>query len=321
MKRIAVVLVALVVLAVSGPAFSQAFDNSAIRPGEAIGPFRLGATYDQVAGVFGRQADAEAIEGTLKVFRWNLQGPAHGGTSAAPVLSVGINGDNVAEMLSTTSTGFAMPGGATVGLGLNAFKEELRAPYRGYKDSAGVRHLRFDTAGLAVTYDIRGAGMTTVKSITVFKPAAEMPGPLPSILPGVGIGPVRLGMSTDETIRAMGQAPWRRMPVSSGGEVLIFVLSDKDAFGGNAWVTVWVRPPAGVTLITTDAVKHQTAQGNAPGVGILELQAEYGVAFRSLPLAVGDFPLMGIWYDQYGIAGYYYPGDGAKRILWIGVFK
>lgn len=321
MKRIAVVLVALVVLAASGPAFSQAFDNNAIRPGEAIGPFRLGATVDQIAGVFGRQADAEATEGALKVFRWNLQGPSHGGTSAAPVLSVGINGDNVAEMLSTTSTGFATPGGATVGLSLNAFKEELRAPYRGYKDSVGVRHVRFDTAGLAVTYDIRGAGATTVKSITVFKPTAEMPGPPPSILPGVGIGPVRLGMAADEAIRALGQAPWRRMPVSSGGEVLIFILTDKDTFGDNAWMTVWVRPPAGTYLITTDAVKHQTAQGNAPGIGILELQAEFGVAFRSLPLALGDFPFMGIWYEQYGIAGYYYPGDGAKRILWIGVFK
>ena len=73
MSRVAVLLVALLVLAVSGPAFSQAFDDSAIRPGEAIGPFRLGATYDQVAGVFGRRADGEATEGNLKVYRWNLQ--------------------------------------------------------------------------------------------------------------------------------------------------------------------------------------------------------------------------------------------------------
>jgi len=321
MSRVAVLLVALLVLAVSGPAFSQAFDDSAIRPGEAIGPFRLGATYDQVAGVFGRRADGEATEGNLKVYRWNLQGAGHSGTATAPALSVSVNGDNAVEMITTTSTGFATPGGSSVGLSLNAFKEEVRTPYRGYKDSAGVRHLRFDTAGLAVTYDIRGAGMTTVKSIAVFKPAAAMPGPAPAITPGVGIGAARLGMSTDEVIRAMGQAPARRGRAADGRELLIFVLPEKDMFGDNAWVTVYVDR-AGAYLITTDAVNHFTAQGNNPGNGILELQAEFGVAFRSEALLTPwPWPLMGIWYEQHGIAGFYFPPDGEKRILWIGVYR
>src|SRR3972149_5631832 len=158
MSRVAVLLVTLLVLAVSGPAFSQAFDDSAIRPGEAIGPFRLGTTYDQVAGVFGRRADGEATEGNLKVYRWNLQGGGHSGTATAPALSVSVNGDNAVEMITTTSTGFATPGGSSVGLSLNAFKEEVRTPYRGYKDSAGVRHLRFDTAGVGGGHATPGGG-------------------------------------------------------------------------------------------------------------------------------------------------------------------
>src|SRR3972149_4232845 len=208
MSRVAVLLVALLVLAVSGPAFSQAFDDSAIRPGEAIGPFRLGATYDQVAGVFGRRADGEATEGNLKVYRWNLQGAGHSGTATAPALSVSVNGDNAVEMITT--------------------------------------------------------------------PAAARPGRAPAIPPGVGIGAARLGMSADEIIRAMGHAPARRGRAADGRELLIFVLPEKDMFGDNAWVTVYVDR-AGAYLITTDAGNPFTAQGNNPGHGILELQAEFGV--------------------------------------------
>src|SRR3989304_934820 len=196
MSRVAVLLVALLVLAVSGPAFSQAFDDSAIRPGEAIGPFRLGATYDQVTGVFGRRAGGEGTRGDPK----------------------GARGDT-------------------------------------------------------------GGGGATVKPIAVFNPAAAMPGPAPAITPGVGIGAARLGMSTDEVIRAMGQAPGRRGRAADGRELLIFVLPEKDMFGDNAWVTVYVDR-AGAYLITTDSVNHFTAQGNNPGSGILELQAEFGGAFR-----------------------------------------
>src|SRR3989304_3978511 len=135
MSRVAVLLVALLVLAVSGPAFSQAFDDSAIRPGEAIGPFRLGATYDQVTGVFGRRADGEATEGNLKVYRWNLQGAGHSETATAPVLSISVNGDNAVEMITTTSTGFATPGGSSGGLSLTASKEEGRRASRGKRES------------------------------------------------------------------------------------------------------------------------------------------------------------------------------------------
>jgi len=72
MSRVAIVLAALLVLAVSGPAFPQAFDDSAIRPGEGIGPVRLGITSDQVAGVLGRRADGEAAEGNLKALPGKL---------------------------------------------------------------------------------------------------------------------------------------------------------------------------------------------------------------------------------------------------------
>ena len=212
MSRVAIVLAALLVLAVSGPAFPQAFDDSAIRPGEGIGPVRLGITSDQVAGVLGRRADGEAAEGNLKVQRWTLQGAGHSGGAAGPLLAVGVNGDNTVEWITTTSTGFAAPGGSGVGFSLNAFKEEFRAPYRGYQDGAGVRHLRFDTTGIAVTYDIRAAGLTTVKSVTVFKPAAAMPGPDPAIVPGQSVGAVRLGMAADEAIRPSDAAlisEWR----------------------------------------------------------------------------------------------------------------
>ncbi|MGH2627110.1 MAG: hypothetical protein ACRDHY_10715, partial [Anaerolineales bacterium] len=170
-----------------------------------------------------------------------------------------------ADGVSTSSSAFATPGGSGVGMSLKAFKDELGSAYRGYKDSTGVRHLRFDTVGVDLSYDIRGAGLTTVRSLSVFKPAAAMPAPAPTILPGVGIGPLRLGMSAEEAIRAVGRSPQARR-----ADMLIWVLDEKDVFGANAWLWAWLDNKGAVDFIYTDALSHQTAQGNAPGTGILE---------------------------------------------------
>ncbi len=312
-----VVLSVILVPLTGQPAFSQAFDEKAVRPGEAIGPLRLGMTVDQVGALLGRRPDGESTEGSLRVYRWNLDGSAHSGASAVPVLSFTIGADGTAEAVSTSSSAFATPGGSGVGMSLKAFKEELGPAYRGYKDGAGVRHLRFDTVGVDLAYDIRGAGLTTVRSISVFKPAAAMPAPGPTILPGVGIGPLRLGMSADEAIRAVGRSPQARR-----GDMLIWVLDERDVFGNNAWLWAWLDNKGAVDFIYTDAVSHRTAQGNAPGTGILELQAEFGAAFLSRPLVIpGQTAFMGIWYEAQGVVGLYHPGDADKRILFIAVFK
>jgi len=312
------VVLSVVLVSLAGkPAFPQAFDEKAVRPGEGIGPLRLGMTVDQVGALLGRPPDGESTEGSARVYRWNLDGGAHSGISSVPVLSITVGADGTAEAVSTTSTAFATPGGSGVGLSLRAFKEELGSTYRGYTDSAGARHLRFDTAGLDLTYDIRGAGLTTVRALNVFKPAAAMPGPAPSILPGVGIGPVRLGMSADEAIRAMGRPPHLRRP-----DVLIWVLDEKDTFGDNAWLWASLDNNGALGFIYTDALSYRTAQGNAPGIGILELQAEFGAAFLSRALVIpGQTAFMGIWYDPQGIVGLYHPADSNKRILLIAVYK
>ncbi|MBI3975565.1 MAG: hypothetical protein HY334_04155 [Armatimonadetes bacterium] len=118
MKWAAVLVVFLVLLA-GEPAFPQAFDEIAIRPGEGIGPFRLGMTVDQVGAVLGRRPDGEATDGNMKFYRWNLEGGAHTGISSVPVLTIGVGADGTAEALSTTSTAFATAGGSGVGLSLN----------------------------------------------------------------------------------------------------------------------------------------------------------------------------------------------------------
>lgn len=310
------VLVSLVSLA-GQPAFPQTFDEMAIRPGEGIGPVRLGMTLEQAAAVLGRAPDGESTDGSLKVYRWNLQGGGHNGLTAVPALSLSVAAGGSAEAVSTTSTAFTTPGGSAVGLSLTSFKEEFGAAYRGYKDGTGRRHLRFDTAGIAVTYDIRGPGQTTVHALTVFKPAAAMPGPAPMILAGVGVGPVRLGMSADDVVRAMGRGPQGR-----GNRVLVWVLEDKDPFGDRAWLSVFFDNRGVVDFIVTDAVVHATPQGNTPGTSMLDLQAEFGVAFRSQPFVIpGETSFMGIWYDQYGIIGLYHPADPNKRIQLIAVYK
>jgi hypothetical protein len=75
-------------------------------------------------------------------------------------------------------------------------------------------------------------------------------------------------------------------------------------------------------FIYTDALSYHTAQGNAPGIGILELQAEFGAAFLSRPLIIpGQTAFMGIWYDPQGIVRLYHPADSNKRILLIAVYK
>ncbi len=318
MRWTAVFIVAVVLVSLAGEAaFPQAFDERAIRPGEGIGPLRLGMTMDQAAGLLGRRPDGESVEGALRVYRWNLEGGSHTGLSSVPVLSISVGADGTAEAVSTSSTAFNTPGGSGVGLSLAAFKQELGSAYRGYKDGAGNRYLRFDTAGLAVAYEIRGPGLTTVRSLTVFRPATAMPGPAPAILPGVGVGPVRLGMSAGEAIRAMGRPPQDRRPGR-----LVWVLEDKDPFGHDAWLSVLFDNRGAVDFIITDAVGHQTAQGNTPGTSIVELQAEFGGSFLSRALVIhGQTSFMGIWYDQHGIIGLYHPADPNKRIQLIAVYK
>lgn len=320
MRQIGITLVLLLILA-SAPAFSQSFDDLSIRPGVGIGPVRVGMTLDQVTALLGRRYDAEGTEGDLKVYRWNLQGSQHTGVTAVPVLTVGVGASNTVETVGTTSTAFTMARGAGLGFSISTFKEDLQAPSRGFKDTAGVRHLYFDTAGIAVTYDIRAAGLTTTKSLMVFKAASAMPGPPPAILPGEGIGPVRLGMSTDDVIRSMGRAPSERQRLSNGDDFLLWVTSDKDPFGHEAWLVVYVDPREGVDFISTDSVTHRTSQGNTPGTSILELQAEFGARFLTQTLAISGTAFLGIWYDQHGITGLYLPIDSEKRIIRIAVFK
>lgn len=318
MRGTAVFAVVLLLLMSLGgqPAFSQAFDEKGVRPGDSIGPLRLGMTVDQVGALLGRRPDGESTDGSLRTYRWNLDGGVHSGMSSVPVLSISVGADGTAEAISTTSTAFATPGGSGVGMSLKGFKDEFGAAYRGYKDSTGGRHLRFDTVGVDLTYDIRGAGLTTVRSLTVFKAVAAMPGPAPTILPGVGIGPIRLGMSADEATRAMGRSPQVRR------NLLIWVLDEKNPFGENAWLWASLDDRGAVWFIYTDALAYQTAQGNAPGISILELQAEFGASFLSRPLVIpGQTAFMGIWYDSQGVAGLYHPADSNKRILLIAVYK
>ncbi|MGH2452265.1 MAG: hypothetical protein ACRDF5_00655 [bacterium] len=313
-----VVVVSVFLVSVAGePVFPQALTDLAIRPGEAIGPFRLGMTLDQAGGILGRGPDGEGTEGALRVYRWNLTGGSHTGSTAVPILSLGMGSNGTAEVVSTTSTAFTTPAGNSVGLSLNAFKQEFGAAFRGYKDGAGVRQLRFDTTGVAVSYDIRGPGQTTVRAFTVFKPASAMAEPGPVILPGAGVGPVRLGMSAEEAIRAVGRPPQQRRP---GG--LVWVLEDKDPFGERARLTVLFDNRGAVDIILTDATSHLTAQGSGPGISILELQAEFGAAFTSVPFVIpGQTSFLGIWYDQHGIVGLYHPADPNKRIVLLAVFK
>ncbi len=125
MRRTATALVFLLLLA-SVPAHSQSFTDRTIRPGDSIGSVRLGMTLDDVVGVLGRPADAEATEEPLKVYRWNLEGDtaAPGG---APALAIALNGTNAVEQVTTSSPTFTMPGGAGPGISLEAFKREIEA--------------------------------------------------------------------------------------------------------------------------------------------------------------------------------------------------
>ncbi|MGH7424891.1 MAG: hypothetical protein ACREJP_01825, partial [Candidatus Methylomirabilales bacterium] len=82
-----VVVVSVFLVSVAGePVFPQALTDLAIRPGEAIGPFRLGMTLDQAGGILGRGPDGEGTEGALRVYRWNLTGGSHTGSTAVPIL-------------------------------------------------------------------------------------------------------------------------------------------------------------------------------------------------------------------------------------------
>ncbi len=314
MRRTAALLAFLLLLA-SVPAYSQSFTDRTIRPGDSIGSVRLGMTLDDVIGILGRPADTEATEEALKFYRWNLEGDtvAPGGASA---LAIALNGTNAVEQVTTSSPNFTMIGGAGPGISLEGFKRDLHAPYRGVKDGQGVRHVRFDTEGLDVAYEIRGPGVTTVTAVSVFKPAAAMPS-TPAILPGEAIGPVRLGMTVDEAIGAMGRPPQKREK-SRGMEALLWVLSDKDPLGDAAMLMVLTQPSGRVGAILTDAVGHTTAQGNGPGTSLLEFQAEFGPAFRSQTANDSDLSVA-VSYPQHGIIGFYPASDPQKRILIIAI--
>jgi hypothetical protein len=120
-------------------------------------------------------------------------------------------------------------------------------------------------------------------------------------------------MSAVEAIRAMGRPPQLRRP-----DVLIWVLGEKDTSGDNAWLWASLDNNGALGFIYSDALSYHTAQG----IGILELQAEFGAAFLSRPLVIpGQTAFMGIWYDPQGIVGLYHPADSNKRILLIAVYK
>jgi len=309
--RLALLISTLVVLNPLPPPTLHA-DQAAIRPGEAIGPLKLGARVDEIARAFGRTFTTSGLQGCGGRYQWTYQ-------EGDPVLSAGedaaiwtpvISGRPSERAGAITIEGekgqFTTAGGVGLGSRSQEVTAELGPPSAERQEGDGT-YLVYENIG--IQFLTQGE---VVRAVTVYWPRLKSL----DVRPFGGIGPVTLGMEAPRAATAMGR-PSDVITALGRQAWALPAPPTASRTGCGSSLAIRIGSTGKVRDVFTTAAGFRTPGGVQIGDSIEGLVKELGAGRASLG-PVGEI----LWVKPDPpratfIVGYRAGEDGVKRILYF----